>query len=60
MRIQSEIEGEKQMNSIKIRKLSYAAVIAAAYAALTVALSFISYGPIQFRVSEILCVLRIF
>ncbi|MBO5556735.1 MAG: QueT transporter family protein [Oscillospiraceae bacterium] len=37
--------------------LATAAVIGAAYAALTIALAPISYGPLQFRVSEALTVL---
>ena len=38
-------------------RLTVAAIIAAAYAALTIALAPISYGPLQFRVSEVLTVL---
>ena len=38
-------------------RLATAAVIAAAYAALTIALAPISYGAIQFRVSEVLTIL---
>jgi len=38
----------------------YAAVIAAVYAALTIVLSPISYGAVQVRVSEALCILPIF
>ena len=38
-------------------KLSTAAIVAAAYAALTIALAPISYGAIQFRVSEALTIL---
>jgi len=50
-----------QMNSgTKIRKIAFAGVIAALYAAMTAALPFISYGPIQFRVAEALCVLPFF
>ena len=41
----------------KIFRLAVMAVIAAAYAALTVVLAPISYGPVQFRVSEALTVL---
>ena len=41
----------------KIKRMAHAAVIGAAYAALTMALAPISYGPIQMRVSEVLCVL---
>lgn len=48
------------MKGKTIKKLVAAAVIGALYAALTIALSFISYGPIQFRVSEALCVLPFF
>lgn len=44
----------------KIKFLTTAAIIAALYAALTLALSFISYGPVQFRVAEILTVLPFF
>lgn len=39
------------------RKLAAAAVVAAAYAALTMLLAPLSYGPVQFRVSEALCIL---
>ena len=39
------------------RRIAAAAVIAAAYAALTIVLAPISYGPLQFRVSEALTVL---
>ena len=42
------------------RKLVFAAIVAAAYAALTLALGFISYGPLQLRVAEALCVLPFF
>ena len=38
-------------------RLAVSAVIAAAYAALTIVLAPISYGPLQFRVSEALTVL---
>ena len=47
-------------NNRKTSALSYAAVTAAAYAALTLALAPISFGPVQFRVSEILCILPFF
>lgn len=46
--------------SSNIYKLSIAAIVAAAYAALTMALAPISYGAIQFRVSEALCILPFF
>jgi uncharacterized membrane protein len=42
------------------RKIAFAAVIGAAYAALTILLAPISYGPIQFRISEVLCILPFF
>ncbi|MDR0951846.1 MAG: QueT transporter family protein [Oscillospiraceae bacterium] len=41
-------------------KLVSAAVVAALYAALTYALSFMSYDAIQFRVAEVLCILPLF
>lgn len=40
-----------------VLRLAVSAIVAAAYAALTVALAPISYGPVQFRVSEALTVL---
>lgn len=43
-----------------IRKIAYAAVIGASYAALTIMLAPISYGPIQFRIAEALCILPFF
>ena len=42
------------------RKLIYPALAGALYAALTMALAPISYGAVQFRVSEVLCVLPFF
>lgn len=45
---------------ININKLATAAVIGALYAALTMALAPISYGPLQFRISEVLCILPYF
>ncbi|MFR6424395.1 MAG: QueT transporter family protein [Oscillospiraceae bacterium] len=42
---------------ITTRKLTAAAVTGAAYAALTMLLAPISYGAIQCRVSEVLCIL---
>lgn len=44
---------------LNTRKLVAAAVIGALYAALTMVNPF-SYGPIQFRVSEVLCILPFF
>lgn len=48
------------MNTSKTRRLVAAAAAGGLYAALTLALAPISYGPIQFRVSEILCILPFF
>lgn len=44
----------------KTSKLAIAGIVAAAYAALTLALTPISFGSVQFRVSEALCVLPFF
>lgn len=41
-------------------KLIASGIIAAIYAMLTIVLSFIAYGPIQFRVAEVLCILPFF
>jgi uncharacterized membrane protein len=43
-----------------IRKIAFTAVVAAVYAVLTMVLAPISYGPVQFRVSEVLCILPFF
>lgn len=48
------------MRKIQTKYLIQAAVIAAVYAILTVVLSPISYGPIQFRLSEALTILPAF
>jgi len=48
------------MQKTSVRKIVFAGVVAALYATLTMALSFIGYGPIQFRVAEALCVLPFF
>ena len=48
------------MTNSKTKRIAYAAVVAAAYAALTMLLAPISYGPIQFRLSECLCILPFF
>jgi len=48
------------MLRVSTRKIAFAGAIAAVYAALTIALSFIGYGPIQFRVAEALCILPFF
>ena len=46
--------------SSRIRRIAAGAVIGAAYAALTMALAPISYGAVQFRISEALCILPFF
>lgn len=43
-----------------IKKIIFTGIIAALYAALTLMLAPISYGPIQFRISEILVLLAYF
>lgn len=43
--------------NVSTRKLAAAAIVGGAYAALTMLLAPISYGAVQFRVSEALCVL---
>ena len=51
------------MKNMSIRKIAFAAIIGAAYAALTLALAPISFGSSgawQFRVSEALCILPFF
>lgn len=48
------------MNKLNATRLARAGVIAALYAVTTIAFGFISYGPIQFRISEMLCVLPLF
>ncbi len=47
-------------NKNSVHRLAFSAIVAAAYAALTVALGFMSYIGIQFRVAEALCVLPFF
>ena len=43
-----------------IRKIAFSAVVAALYAGLTLLLAPISFGVLQFRVSEVLCILPFF
>lgn len=43
-----------------VRKLTFSAVIAALYAALTMLLAPISYGAVQLRLSEVMCILPFF
>ena len=47
-------------NKNSVRRLAFSALVAAVYAALTMSLGFMSYGGIQFRVAEALCVLPFF
>ena len=42
---------------MKLQKIAYSAIIAAIYAVLTLALAPASFGPVQCRISEALCVL---
>ena len=48
------------MKNLSVRKMAFAAVVAAVYAALTMSLGFMSYGNIQFRIAEALCILPFF
>ena len=44
----------------KTRRMAKIGLIAALYAVITLALGFISYGPIQFRIAEIMTLLPLF
>lgn len=46
--------------AINTKRIVYSALIAAIYSALTMVLAPISYGAVQFRVSEVLCILPFF
>ena len=48
------------MLRIGVRKIAFSGVIAALYAGLTIAIMPLSYGPVQLRVSEVLCILPFF
>lgn len=48
------------MKNNGVRKLTAAAVVGALYFVLTILLEPISYGPVQFRISEVLCILPFF
>lgn len=48
------------MRKNKTFSVTLAAIVAAAYALATIALAPVSYGPIQLRVSELLCILPFF
>ena len=51
---------EVHPNMNKPRTIALAAIVGAAYAALTIGLAPISYGAVQFRISEVLCILPYF
>lgn len=44
----------------KTRSIVTTAIVAALYATLTLSLAFVSYGPIQFRLSEVMTLLPLF
>lgn len=48
------------MKNRSAQQLAFAALIAAVYAVLTIATGFMSYGSIQFRIAEVLCILPFF
>lgn len=48
------------MRKITVREITFCGILAALYAAVTVATSSFAYGPIQFRVADALCVLPFF
>lgn len=53
------MEGQLKMK-FSARKIAVAAITGAGYAALTMAFAPIGYGIVQFRISEILCILPFF
>ena len=48
------------MNSRLVHRLTFSALLAAAYAALTMATGFMSYGYVQLRIAEAFCILPFF
>ena len=50
----------KKSSQQSVYLMVYAAMIAAIYTVLTMAFAPISFGPVQFRISEILCILPFF
>jgi uncharacterized membrane protein len=48
------------MSNNNIRKIAFAGAVAALYATMTIAVAPISYGPFQFRIAEVLCILPFF
>ena len=55
-----EVHPNMSQSRFSTRKLALAAIVGAAYAALTLGLAPISYGAVQFRISEVLCILPYF
>lgn len=45
---------------LSVRRLAFSAVSAAAYVSLTMLFSWCSFGPLQLRISEVLCILPFF
>ena len=48
------------MPGFYLRRIAFSGVIAALYAALTIIVAPIAYGPVQFRLAEVLCILPFF
>ena len=48
------------MKPLPVRRLTFAALIAAVYAVVTILTASFAYGPIQFRIAEALCILPFF
>jgi len=48
------------MKETNTKRITFCGIIAALYAALTVSAAGWSYGPVQFRISELLCILCYF
>ena len=46
--------------SLHIRKIAFAGAVAALYAALTISIAPLSFGPVQFRLAEALCIMPFF
>lgn len=55
-----KIKGEINMRNNATKRIVYSAIIAAIYAALTLFLAPISFGPVQLRLSEVMVLLAIF
>lgn len=59
-RVSFERRMDANLKNFTIRRLTVCAIVASAYAVLTIILAPISYGAVQFRVSEVLCILPFF